>query len=48
MNEVETDGSRILMLEGDFILLHSLGLKGVEKPLLLVKILFTIQEMLPL
>lgn len=48
VNEEERDDSRILMLEGDFFsLLHCLGLRSVEKPLLLLKIVFTIQEMLP-
>lgn len=40
MNVEETDGSRILMLQGNF--------EDVEKPLLLVKILFAIQKMVPL
>lgn len=55
MNLEEKDGSRILMLKGNYFFLsffilqlHSLGLRGIETLLLLVKILFTIQGMLPL
>lgn len=40
VNGEETDGSRILMLQGNF--------EDVEKPLLLVKVSFAIQAMVPL